>query len=84
MKNLINAIGKWEHGVKEVERNMGRELPEVVKVAALVQMCPGDIQDIPFQSLDKMQKVPEVKDKILGLVSNRQAINNQTPIISGA
>ena len=46
MRNLVGAVEKWDGSTREVEKDMGKELPEMVKVAELVQMCPRDIQDI--------------------------------------
>ena len=75
MQQLPGSIGRWEGAVREVERDLGKELPEVVKVAALVQMCPSDIQDVLFQQAEKLTTVKEAKDRVLALVSNRQAMN---------
>ena len=57
MQQLPASIGRWEGAVREVERDLGKELPEVVKVAALVQMCPSDIQDVLFQQAEKLTTV---------------------------
>ena len=75
MQHLPGSIGRWEGAVREVERDLGKELPEVVKVAAMVQLCPNDIQDILFQQAEKLMTVKETKERVLALVSNRQAMN---------
>ena len=84
MQQLVGSIGKWESGVREVERDLGNELPEVVKVAAMVQLCPPGIQDVLFQQAEKLTNVKEAKGRILALVSNRQALNEPTPMDVGA
>ena len=85
MRNLIATIGKWEAAVREVEKELDKEgtLPEVVKKAALIQMCPGDIQDIIFQNTDALKTVTQVKERIISLVSNRMSMNEPVPMDIG-
>ena len=47
----------------------------MVKVAAMIKLCPSDIQDVLFQQAEKLTSVKETKDRVLALVGNRQAMN---------
>ena len=85
MKNLIARIGTWEAAVREVETELDREgaLPEVVKKVALIQMCPGDIQDIIFHNVGAHTTTAQVKERIVSLVSNRMSMNEPVPMDIG-
>ena len=52
-KDLVGAIAKCESGVKALERMEGEQLPNMVKMAALTEICPMEIRDMVYQNLDK-------------------------------
>ena len=53
--HIITGIGKWETKLKELERhtcNQNARLPEMVKLAALTEICTNDIRDLVYQNAD--------------------------------
>ncbi len=44
-----------------------------MKVTAFLQLCPGDVQDMVFQSAEAMTSYETVRDRVKALVSNRLA-----------
>ena len=83
-KHIMNAMAQWEGATREAEKDLGQELPEMVKIAALIQMCQPDLQDILFQQVDKITTVKEAKERITVLVSNRQSLHGPSPMDIGA
>ena len=72
-KDLVGAIAKWESGVKALERMEGEQLPNMVKMAALTEICPMEIRDMVYQNLDNGYNFDTIKEKIVSWVGNRMA-----------
>jgi hypothetical protein len=75
---IITLIGKWESRLKELERhsaNLGEtaRLPEMVKLAALTEICTNDIRDLVYQHADTGMSYEQIREKIIGWTSNRIA-----------
>jgi hypothetical protein len=78
-KDLVGAIAKWESGVKALEREEG-VLPDMVKLAALTEICPAEIRDMIYQNCEVGHggRVPylEIKEKVVSWIGNRMAAAN--------
>ena len=72
-KELPKRIEEWEIQVQNLAKEHDEKLSERMKVAAILQMCPTDIEDIVYQNAESMDKYTTARDKIKGLVSNRVA-----------
>ena len=48
LSELVGVIARWETKWKELERTEGVRLPDMVKMAALTELCPPDIRDLIF------------------------------------
>ena len=73
VRELAAAMEAWENQLNTLEKDHDERLSDRMKVAAFLQLCPGDIQDVIFQNADSMVKFENVKDRVKGLVSNRMA-----------
>jgi ribosomal protein L15 len=86
---IIGALAKWENGVKELERTESVVLPEMIKMAAMTEICTEEIRDMIFQNVDGGREMTkelytEIKDKVISWVSNRVASRTEaTPMDIG-
>jgi hypothetical protein len=74
MKDLIGAVAKWTGAVNVLEKEDGT-LPDLVKMAALTEMCPAEIRDVLYQNIEGATSAT-VKEKIVSWVGNRIAAMN--------
>jgi hypothetical protein len=72
---IITSIGRWETKLKELERGTTTRLPEMVKLAALTEICTNDIRDLVYQHADDGQTFEQIREKVIGWTSNRIAAN---------
>jgi hypothetical protein len=75
-EQIITVIGKWETKLKELERHTGdpnARLPEMVKLAALTEICTNDVRDLVYQNADTGCTYAQIREKIIGWTSNRIA-----------
>ena len=74
--NLISDIVEWE----DKWTRMAKEYPSVPilwKMAALMELCPADVQDMVYQTIDDVHEDYErLKQKILSWVSNKMSIRS--------
>ena len=74
--NLISNIVEWE----DKWTRMAKEYPSVPilwKMAALMELCPADVQDMVYQTIDDVHEDYErLKQKILSWVSNKMSTRN--------
>ena len=74
--NLISDIVEWE----DKWTRMAKEYPSVPvlwKMAALIELCPADVQDMVYQTIDDFHEDYErLKQKILSWVSNKMSIRS--------
>lgn len=50
-RELFSIIEEWHIRVDALSRNHGEVISEQIRIAALVQIFPGDIMDVRCQSL---------------------------------
>ena len=74
--NLISDIVEWE----DKWTRMAKEYPSVPilwKMAALMELCPADVQDMVYQTIDDVHEDYErLTQKILSWVSNKMSIRS--------
>ena len=49
LKDLTTAMETWQNQVGSQDKDHNERLSNRMKVAAFLQLCPGDVQDIVFQ-----------------------------------
>ena len=82
---ILGAVAKWENGVKELERVEDVKLGDMIKLAALTEICTDDIRDTIFQNVDAGGSYESIKEKVISWVSNRAASRSEaTPMDVGA
>ena len=82
---IVGALAKWENGVKELERTEDVKLPDMIKLAALTEICTDEIRDTIFQNVDSGGSYESIKEKVISWVSNRVASRSEaTPMDIGA
>ena len=73
-------LDKLSKELYEVLVRMAKEYPSVPilwKMAALMELCPADVQDMVCQTIDDVHEDYErLKQKILSLVSNKMSLRN--------
>ena len=65
LSEVVGVIARWETKWKELERTEGVRLPDMVKMAALTELCPPDIRDLIFQTVDSGLKFDTMKEKVI-------------------
>ena len=70
--DIVGAITRWESAMKELERTEQEKVPEMIKLAALTEICTGDIRDMIYQNVDTT-KTYAMREKVVSWVSNRVA-----------
>ena len=71
LSEVVGVIARWETKWKELERTEGVRLPDMVKMAALTELCPPDIRDLIFQTVDSGLTFDTMKEQ--GCVEERNA-----------
>ena len=55
MTNLISAILEWEDKWRKMEKGeKAGAIPVLWKMAAFMEVCPKEVQDIVYQSIDEI------------------------------
>ena len=62
LSEVVGVIARWEAKWKELERIEGVRLPDMVKMAALTELCPPDMRDLIFQTVDSGLTFDTMKD----------------------
>ena len=78
MSDVVGAITRWENAMKELERTEQERIPEMIKLAALTQICTGDVRDMIFQNIDTTKTYESMREKVVSWVSNRVASGAQS------
>ena len=76
MAGLISAIMEWEEKWRTMAKNLkvGAIIPELWKVAAFLELCPPDVQDFIYQTIDIYGGSYEItKQKVVSWTSNKVA-----------
>ena len=58
LNNLISAIMEWEDKWAKMEKDYSKEikLPPMCKMAALMDVCPEEVQDVIYQNMDEVHE----------------------------
>ena len=80
LSEVVGVIARWETKWKELERTEGVRLPAMVKMAALTELCPPDIRDLIFQTVDSGLKFDTMKEKVISWASNKVASRKEMPV----
>lgn len=76
--DMLPNIEEWR--VRDAfSRDHGEQQSGKMKIAALVQMLPGDIRDAMCQSLDAQFTYRAIRDKVHNLVANRVSLEDPGP-----
>ena len=76
--DIVGAITRWESAMKELERTEQEKIPEMIKLAALTQICTGDVRDMIYQNVDTTKTYEAMREKVVSWVSNRVASGVQS------
>lgn len=71
--DIVGSVAKWENKMKELERVEGVKIPEMIKMAALTEVCTEEIRDMIYQNVDGGLGFEGIKEKVVSWVSNRVA-----------
>ena len=80
LSEVVGVIARWETQWKELERTEGVRLPDMVKMAALTELCPPDIRDLIFQTVDSGLTFDTMKEKVISWASNKVASRKEMPV----
>lgn len=84
MEDVVVAVTQWEDRLRKVEKEYGA-MPEILKIAALVEMMPQEVKDMVFMTTERVdQEYPTLKQKIFGWVSNKASAGGPVPMDIGA
>ena len=76
--DIVGAITRWESAMKELERTEQEKIPEMIKLAALTEICTSDIRDMVYQNIDTTKTYDAMREKVVSWVSNRVASGVQS------
>ena len=66
------AIGIWEDRWKRMEANTGGSgIPEVWKMAAMLEVCPKEVKEMMLVRLDELKDFKALKEKVIVWVTNK-------------
>ena len=83
IENLISDIVEWEDKWARMEKEYPT-VPVLWKMAALMELCPNDVQDMVYQTIDDVHEDYEkLKQKILSWVSNKTNRDGPVPMEIG-
>jgi hypothetical protein len=74
LRTMVRCVEDWEAKGRELKTETGEEVPEKFMMAILTTMCPPSVQDWIFQQTTEGTKYPELRDKVLSIVSNRVSL----------
>ena len=80
LSEVVGVFARWEAKWKELERIEGVRLPDMVKMAALTELCPPDLRDLIFQTVDSGLTFDTMKEKVISWASNKVASRKEMPV----
>jgi hypothetical protein len=84
MTNLMSAITEWEEKWRTMVKDTTGELPKIFKVAAFLEICPSEIQDVIYQNIDEAgDDYEKLAQKVKAWVSNKAARSEAVPMDVG-
>ena len=76
--DIVGAVTRWENALKELERTEQEQLPEMIKISALTEICSNDVRDMIYQNVDVTKTYSAMREKVISWVSNRVASGLQS------
>ena len=71
---LISQIVEWEDRWNRIAKQHKDPLPVIWKMAALMELCPMEVQDMIYQNVDEVNEdYDKLKQKIITWASNKVA-----------
>ena len=75
LSEVVGLIAKWE-----LERTEGVRLPDMVKMAALTELCPPDMRNLIFQTVDSSLTFDTMEEKVISWASNKVGSRKDMPV----
>ena len=80
LKQLISKVVEWEDKWARMAAEHKETLPVIWKMAALMELCPPDVQDVVYQNVDGVSEdYDKLKQRILAWAANKVA-NSVGPV----
>jgi hypothetical protein len=70
LTEVVKGVMEWEEKLNRVEKSYG-VIPEMLKIAALVEMLPAEIKDMVMMQPEEHQDYPKLKQKIFAWTANK-------------
>ena len=78
MSHLLSAITEWEEKWRRMSKDVVGELPKIFKVAAFLEICPMEVQDVIYQNIDEAgDDYEKISQKVKAWVSNKLASRSE-------
>ena len=72
MNSLISHVVEWEDRWNRMAKEHKNPLPVIWKMAALMELCPPEVQDVIYQNVDEINEdYDRLKQKIITWASNK-------------
>ena len=83
MKEVVTGVMEWEDRMAKLEKTY-QVVPEMLKVAALVEMMPAEVKDMVYMTAgDMSESYIKLKQKIFAWTSNKTAQSGPVPMDIG-
>ena len=80
LKQLISKVVEWEDKWARMAAEHKETLPVIWKMAALMELCPPDVQEVVYQNVDGVSEdYDKLKQRILAWAANKVA-NSVGPV----
>ena len=86
MGQLITGIMEWESRWRMMEKESSTmQIPIVWKMAAFLELCPDEVQDVIFQNIEEIgEDYNKLKNRVVSWVGNKvQSRSNPVPMDIG-
>ncbi len=82
--HLISSIVTWEDKWGRMAKEHTTELPQLWKIAAFIELCPPEVQDMIYQTAAEVnENYEKVKQRVASWAANKSAANGPTPMDIG-
>lgn len=82
--SIVSGIVAWEDKWDNMAKEHKGELPVIWKLAAFMEMCPPEAQEIIYQNVDQVDESYEkMKQRVMAWVSNKVANSGPVPMDVG-
>ena len=73
INQLISSIVTWEDKWSRMAKERTIDLPQLWKIAAFIELCPTEVQDMIYQTIDEVQENYEkVKQRVVSWSANSE------------